>query len=159
MSIRTVLLAVILVSTTQLTPTFGASAGQTGRSRTYKARLSTVPITVTMQGTVAGSGTVTAVLSSKKLSINGTFEGLKSPATMAALHKGPVRGVRGPEVVALTVTRGNPDTSGTITGSIDMTDAQVSDLASGRLYVQLQSEKAPEGNLWGWLLPERPERQ
>lgn len=152
---RTVLLAVMLASTTQLAPTAGASVSQTGRARTYKARLSTVPITVTMQATVAGSGAVTAVLSGKKLAISGTFEGLKSPATVAAIHKGPVRGVRGPEVVALNVTRGNPDTSGTITGSFDMTDAQLADLANGRLYVQLQSEKAPEGNLWGWLLPEK----
>ena len=42
-------------------------------------------------------------------------------------------------------------TSGTITGSIELTKAQVDDLAAGRLYIQLHSEKAPDGNLWGWL--------
>jgi hypothetical protein len=37
-------------------------------------------------------------------------------------------------------------------GSFDLTPQQVGDLQGGRLYVQLQSEKAPDGNLWGWLL-------
>jgi len=46
-------------------------------------------------------------------------------------------------------------TSGTISGTIDLTPAQISDLEKGRLYVQLHSEKAPDGNLWGWLFPEK----
>ena len=46
----------------------------------------------------------------------------------------------------------SPATSGTITGSIELTREQADDLANGRLYIQLHSEKAPEGNLWGWLL-------
>jgi hypothetical protein len=33
-----------------------------------------------------------------------------------------------------------------------LTKDQVDDLAAGRLYVQLHSQKAPDGNLWGWLL-------
>ena len=45
-------------------------------------------------------------------------------------------------------------TSGEISGSVELTAVQVEDLEKGRLYVQLHSEKAPDGNLWGWLLPE-----
>ena len=41
----------------------------------------------------AGSGSVTWTLTGTTLTINGTFEGLKSPATMAPIHKGQ-RGVR-----------------------------------------------------------------
>jgi hypothetical protein len=26
-------------------------------------------------------------------------------------------------------------------------------LRQGRMYLQLHSESAPDGNLWGWLLP------
>jgi len=37
-------------------------------------------------------------------------------------------------------------------GSLDLTREQVQSLQSGRLYVQISSEKAPDGNLWGWLL-------
>ena len=46
-------------------------------------------------------------------------------------------------------------TSGTITGQFDLTAAQVQELAASRYYVQLHSEKAAEGNLWGWLMPQQ----
>ena len=118
-------------------------------ARTYKARLSPVPIDVTMQATIAGTGVVTGTLSGTKLTVAGTFEGLKSPATVARVHKSPVRGVRGPGVLDLTVTAA---TSGTLTGTFDLNPQQLADLQGGRLYVQVHSEKAPEGNLWGWLL-------
>jgi CHRD domain-containing protein len=115
----------------------------------FKARLSPVPIDLTMQATVAGNGSVTATLDGDKLTLTGSFEQLKSPATTAALHRSTVRGVRGPDVTPLSVT---PATSGTITGSIELTPALLADLRGGRLYVQVHSEKAPDGTLWGWLL-------
>jgi len=130
---------------------FGVSLSAQG-SRTFKTRLAPVPIDVTMQATVAGTGSVTATLTGSKLSITGTFEGLRSAATIAKVHKSPVRGVRGPEVFDLTVTHG---TSGTLNGSVDLTPQQLSDLQNGRLYVQVHSEKAPDGNLWGWLMEKK----
>jgi hypothetical protein len=48
--------------------------------------------------------------------------------------------------------KASPATSGTITGSTELTPALLADLRGGRLYVQVHSEKAPDGNLWGWLL-------
>lgn len=129
-----------------------APSVEQGAARTFRARLSTVPIDVTMQATVAGTGSATATLTGSKLTIAGTFEGLKSNATFAKIHKGPVRGVRGPELFDLTVT---PSTTGSISGAIDLTAQQIADLQAGRLYIQLHSEKAPEGNLWGWLLEKR----
>ena len=125
--------------------------------KTFKAHLSPVPIDVSMQATIAGSGSVSAVLTGSKLTITGTFEGLKSPATIAQIHKGPVRGVRGPNVFDLTVSKTDA-ASGTLSGSFDLTTIQVADLEKGRLYVQLHSEKAPDGNLWGWLLPQENRR-
>ncbi len=119
---------------------------------TFKARLSPVPIDIAMQATIAGRGSVTATLTGSTLALTGSFEGLKSPATTAAIHRSPVRGVRGPEIAALTTTH---DAAGTITGTIELTPQQIADLRGGRLYVQLQSEKAPDGNLWGWLLEKR----
>jgi len=126
-------------------------------ARTFKARLSPVPIDVSMQATVAGSGSVSAVLTGSKLSITGAFEGLKSAATIAQIHKSPVRGVRGPNVLDLAVTKTDA-TSGTISGTFDLTAIQIADLEKGRLYVQLHSEKAPDGNLWGWLLAQENKR-
>ena len=115
----------------------------------YRARLSVVPLDVAMQATIAGSGSVTAALKGTMLTINGTFAGLKTAATAARLHRGPRTAMRGPAIGDLTVTAA---TNGTIGGSVELTAEQVVDLAAGRLYVMLHSEKAPEGNLWGWLL-------
>jgi len=33
-----------------------------------------------------------------------------------------------------------------------LTPEQVQSLKKGQLYIQIYSEKAPDGNLWGWLL-------
>jgi CHRD domain-containing protein len=126
-----------------------ALAAQSGE--TFKARLSTVPIDVTMMSTVAGSGSLTAVLAGNKLTITGTFQGLRTPATLAKIHRAP-KGIRGPAILDLTVSK---ETSGTVSGSIELTPAQLDDLRNSRLYVQIDSERAPDGNLWGWLLPAR----
>jgi hypothetical protein len=132
--------------------TCGAAIPTSAQGKTYRARLSPVPIDLTMQATIAGGGSATAVLNGNKLTITGTFEGLRSPATIAQLHRSPATGVRGPAFADLTVATG---TSGTISGSIDLTPAQITDLEKRRLYIQLHSEKAPDGNLWGWLMQEK----
>jgi hypothetical protein len=127
------------------------------QSKIFKARLSPVPIDVSMQATIAGSGSVSAVLTGSRLAITGTFDGLRSPATIAQVHKGPVRGVRGPNIFDLTVAKTEP-AGGTLGGTIELTPLQIADLEKGRLYIQLHSEKAPDGNLWGWLLPQENRR-
>jgi hypothetical protein len=121
-------------------------------SKSFKTRLSPVPIDVAMQATIAGAGTATATLAGSKLTVSGTFEGLKSAATVAKLRKSPVRGVRGPEVFDLTVTQA---TAGSISGAFDLTPPQIADLQAGRVYIQIDSERAPDGTLWGWLLEKR----
>lgn len=126
-----------------------AAAGVAAQAPQYRARLSVMPLDIAMQATMAGSGSITATLKGTTLSLNGTFNGLKTAATAARVHRGPKMAMRGPAIGELTVT---PATSGTISGSVELTKTQLDDLAAGRLYVQLHSEKAPEGNLWGWLL-------
>ena len=128
-----------------------APFAQSGRA--YRGRLSPVPVAAASSD-ITGVGSVTATLAGTKLAISGTFEGLASPATFAKLHRGP-KGIRGPAVFDLTIT---PGTSGKIEGSIDLSAAQVEDLARERFYVQLHSEKAPDGNLWGWLLVQETKR-
>jgi len=120
--------------------------------KTFRTRLAPVPIDLSMQATIAGTGNVSAILTGSKLVVTGTFEGLRSPATTAQLHRSPVRGVRGPAVFDLLVTK-TEGTSGTLSGTVELSSVQVVDLEKGRLYVQLHSEKAPDGNLWGWLMP------
>lgn len=129
-----------------LAPALRSAAQNT---ETFKARLSTVPIDMTMRATIAGSGSLTAVLSGNKLVLDGKFAGLRSPATLAEIHRAP-KGLRGPAILDLKVAG---DTSGTIGGTLELTPEQVEDLKNARLYVQINSRGAPEGNLRGWLLP------
>jgi hypothetical protein len=157
-------LAILLVAGLAGPVGLAGQAGQapstgSGQVRTYRTRLSPVPIDAGMMATIAGSGTVTATLTGTKLAISGSFEGLRSPATVARLHRAQ-KGVRGPAVFDLVVTNtpsaGVPtsaiaSTAGTISATLDLTPTQVDDLGRERFYVQLHSEKAPEGNLWGWL--------
>lgn len=128
-----------------------APLAQSGRA--FKGRLSPVPVAAASPD-ITGVGSVTATLTGTRLAISGTFEGLASPATFAKLHRAP-KGIRGPAVFDLTIT---PGTSGKIDGSIDLSSAQVEDLTRERFYVQLHSEKAPDGNLWGWLLSQETKR-
>jgi hypothetical protein len=94
------------------------------------------------------------VLTGSKLAVTGTYDGLKSPATIAQIHRGQ-RGVRGPAILDLKTSGG---TSGTISGTLDLSAQQVADLQKSWLYVQVHSEKAPDGNLWGWLLPQENQK-
>jgi hypothetical protein len=126
-----------------------APSGTAQNAERFKVRLTTVPMDGGMRGTVSGSGSATATLAGATLSISGTFEGLKSPATAATLHSGVARGVRGVSVADLVVSKA---VRGTVTGSVTLTPDQVKGLREGRLYLELASEKAPDGNLWGWIL-------
>jgi hypothetical protein len=116
---------------------------------TFKVRLSPVPVEAKTRETIAGIGSATATLTGAKLAISGTFEGLRSPATNATVHQSPVTGVRGPAILDLKVAHG---ASGAINAALDLTPQQIESLKRGKLYIQIDSEKAPDGNLWGWLL-------
>ena len=116
----------------------------------FRGRLSPVPVETSTASRITGSGTVTGALDGSKLTINGTFQGMKSPATIAQVHMG-ARGVRGPVEFDLVVDK---SPSGTISGTITLTKVEIDTLRRGWYYVQIHAEQAPEGNLWGWLLPQ-----
>lgn len=120
---------------------------QTGE--TFKAHLSAMPADARTRAALAGSGSASAVLNGTKLTVTGSFEGLLSAATTATLHSAVAAGVRGPAIGDLTISKA---TSGAITGSVDLTPAQLTSLHKGGLYVEIHSEKAPDGIIWGWLL-------
>jgi hypothetical protein len=130
------------------------SANATAQTKTFGGRLSPVPITVAMQDVVAGRGSVTAVLTGNRLAIEGTFDGLRSPATVAHLHVAP-RGIRGPAVADIMVPGA---TMGNFKAVVELSDAQRQALEKNSLYIQIHSQKAPDGNLWGWFLPQEVKR-
>ena len=126
----------------------GVKALAQGRD-TYKARLTALPADARTRPGLAGTGSATATLAGTKLSISGTFEGLLSAATLAQLHSAVAAGVRGPVIADLTVSKA---TSGSLAGAVDLTSQQIESLHKGGLYIQIHSEKAPDGVIWGWLV-------
>jgi len=139
-----------LLAVTLLAIAFGTSIVKAQSSETFKARLSPVPINVGMMSTVAGTGSLTATLTGKQLAIQGTFDGLKSSATTAQIHRSP-KGIPGPAIAQFQLTVTNA-AKGAVSGTIELSPEQIADLRNGLWYVQIQSERAPDGNLWGWLL-------
>ena len=115
----------------------------------FKTRLSPVPIDAQLAPTIAGHGFVSAVLAGTKLTVTGTFEGMRSAATVAHVHQSKVTGVPGVVIHELSVSKAM---DGTVSGSFDLTPPQAEALHKGLLYVVVHSVGAPEGNLWGWLL-------
>jgi hypothetical protein len=144
----------------------GLSSFALAQSNQYKARLAPAPPLglrgergtdrPTPASFVAGLGSATATLSGKKLTVTGTFEKMASAPTVAKVGVGLTTGARLDLVYDLTITKAPqatpPGTSGTIAGSVDLTPAHVDALKAGKLYIQINSESAPNGHLLGWLL-------
>ena len=117
----------------------------------YQVYLSPMPHNDATQPIMTGKGTATATLEGDTLSISGSFAGLSGPARKArlSLSRGP--GIPGTPVVDLTLVG---DVAGKVTGQIKLDPSQLAALRSRKLYIQIDSEKAPTGHLWGWLLEE-----
>jgi len=124
--------------------TLSASAAES-----FKVRLTPVPIEAATSAATKGRGSASASLDGATLTVNGSFSGLTGAATVAALHEGPVLGVRGPSLADFTVPQA---ASGSFSAQFKLTPAQLQSLHQGRLYLQIHSAAAPDGNLWGWLL-------
>ena len=116
----------------------------------YQTDIGPTPKNGSQGASAQGRGTVLATLDNNKFSLQGKFSGLSSPATVARLHMGNVMGGTGPAVGDLKVAQAQ---SGEISGSFTLTPDQVAGLKMGKLYVILDSQSAPKGNLWGWFQP------
>lgn len=116
----------------------------------FKIRLRPVPIEASTAANTTGEGQATAALSGTRLTVTGSFKGLKGPATVARLHQGAVMGVRGPAFADVAIPQ---VVAGDFRAEVTLTAEQTAALRDGHVYLQIHSESAPDGNLWGWLLP------
>jgi hypothetical protein len=139
-------------NTTTAQSTAGATVAQgptRAMGKPFSGRLTTAAARDVSPAPSGQFGMLYAVLDGKgKLAINGTFEGLAAPATVAHFHHG-VDGQRGPSVATLTVTKG---TSGVLKGDVMLTAADIAELQKGLFYVQIDTATAAEGEVRGWLL-------
>jgi hypothetical protein len=95
-----------------------------------------------------GNGSVAATLSGNALTITGTYAGLSSEAIDAHMKMGLAEGVPGPVIGDLKVSGGM---QGQLSGTVKLSSAQIAALKKGAISVVVDSAKAPDGNLWGWL--------
>lgn len=128
----------------------GVATGVAAAER-YQVYLSPMPFNDATQPMMQGKGTATATLDGETLSISGSFAGLSGPATKAHLSVSKGAGIPGSPLVDLTLVG---DVAGKVTGQIKLDPSQLVALRGRRLYIQIDSEKAPSGHLWGWLLEE-----
>jgi hypothetical protein len=120
---------------------------------TFETRLSPSPLTDGTRINITGEGHANAQLDGNTLTVSGDFHDLASNATTAELYDGPGIGIPGPKAFDLTVT---PAMTGSLSGSVTLTAKQLKALRAGHFYLQINSQKAPDGNLVGWLLPPHP---
>ncbi len=118
---------------------------------TYQTNLGPMPLDEANKQNMLGRGDATAILDGNSLTVSGRFAGLPSPASAAHLKEGLAIGVPGQQAADLIVS---PATSGTVSGTLILSAKQAAAFRTGKLYVQIDSQKAPSGNLWGWLLPQ-----
>ena len=128
-----------------------AATAAAAADQVFATRLTAVAYDGAMRANVQGDGHVTATLSGNTLTVTGSFTGLPSGATSAGLYDGPGIGVPGMPMQNLSLSG---QTEGSMSGTVKLTAKQLAAFRQGHIYVQLNSQKAPDGNLWGWLLPD-----
>jgi hypothetical protein len=129
-----------------------ASATAGAQERKFSERLLAAPFDTAMRPHVQGDGRVEVTLNGRMAKVTGSFNGLSAPATKVRLFRGPGPAIPGEPMADLTFT---PGPTGAFNGSLRLTAAQATDLINQKLYVRIDTEKAPEGALIGWLMPAR----
>jgi hypothetical protein len=118
-------------------------------SLTFEAELDPAPFDATNRADVINSiGSATATLDGSTLSVKGSFSNLASPATGGSFRIGLAKGVPGDAIGTLTVAHAR---AGDFSGAVKLTGKQAAALKNQALYIRIDSEKAPDGNLQGWL--------
>jgi hypothetical protein len=102
--------------------------------------------------TSAGKGTASISLdtTTKQATWRVEYSGLSGPATAAHIHCGAAAGANAGVAVPLGA---GPTAASPIAGSGAMTDAQIADLAAGKCYVNVHTDKNKGGELRAQLAP------
>ena len=115
----------------------------------YEAELDPAPFDATNRADVIDSiGNLTASLDGNTLTVKGTFSNFTSPATGGSFRIGLAKGVPGDAIGNLTVEHAR---QGAFSGTIKLSSAQLAALKREAIYVRIDSEKSPDGNVQGWL--------
>ncbi|MCU1386553.1 MAG: hypothetical protein JWL71_5250 [Acidobacteria bacterium] len=127
-----------------------AAALEARADDSFHFRRSPGPRLVGTRAESSGSGEVIATLSGSSLSLKGRYHGLLGTPTAAGLSMGTAPGVRGPRIADLTIS---PAIEGSVSGTVRLNGKQLAAFRKGGLYVEIDSASAPDGDLWGWVMP------
>ncbi|HSS14887.1 MAG TPA: hypothetical protein VLL04_13395 [Rhizomicrobium sp.] len=115
----------------------------------YEAELDPTPFDATNRADVIESiGNLTATLEGSTLTVRGTFSNFTSAAIGGSFRIGLAKGVPGDAIGSLTVDHAR---QGSFSGTIKLNASQIAALKKQAMYVRIDSEKAPDGNVQGWL--------
>jgi hypothetical protein len=123
----------------------GLISGASAATVKYHATLNTKSEVPPKSG--AGSGDMNATLNTadKELAYTLTFKDLSGPATAAHFH-----GPAGPDANApVVVPIGSKSPKSPVHGTAKLTDAQISELNSGKWYVNVHTAENPGGEIRG----------
>ncbi len=153
------LLAVILIA---MVPVFATAAKKAGSHHVYKAVLSGGAVVPRVATTAKGAATFEAAMDGKELTYKLTVEGIEN-VTAAHIHIGK-KGKSGPPVAGLFA---GPKKEGEFSGTLGegtITDADlvgpmggktikdlIKALRAGELYVNVHTDKYPDGELRGQI--------
>jgi hypothetical protein len=115
----------------------------------YEAELDPTPFDATNRADVIESiGNLTATLEGSTLTVRGTFSNFTSAAIGGSFRIGLAKGVPGDAIGSVTVDHAR---QGSFSGTIKLNAGQMAALKREAVYIRIDSEKAPDGNVQGWL--------
>ncbi len=126
------------------------SVAAVAAAESFDVRLSPGPRLVGTRADSSGSGHFSVKLNGSSLQLEGSYQGLLGVPTSARLLMGSAPGVRGPKVADLTVSS---HADGELRGTVKLDARELAAFRKGGLYIEIDSAEAPEGDLWGWIMP------
>jgi len=115
----------------------------------YDAELDPVPFDASNRDIVINSiGDASATLDGSTLIVKGNFSNFTSPATGGSVRIGLAKGVPGDAIGNLSADHA---TAGHFSGTVKLSSEQIAALKKQAIYVRIDSEKASDGNVQGWL--------
>ena len=86
----------------------------------------------------------------KLMELKGDYQGIADTITGSHIHGPAAPGSNAPVIIPLNNTGG---TTGTISGTATLTDAQEADMLAGLMYVNIHNDLHPDGEIRGQLTP------